>query len=102
MKKQVLLLVCLLMTVFSNMAFGQDVVIDGIFYRLGGDEACVIKKSNGYKGDITIPSTVIFNGLSYTVNLITTEAFSGSTGLTSITLPNSIKTIGDKAFSGCI
>ena len=54
-----------------------------------------------YSGDITIPSTVTYNGINYSVTSIGDSAFYGCQGLTSITIPNSVTSIGDYAFAGC-
>lgn len=52
-------------------------------------------------GDLTIPSTVTYNGTSYSVTTIGSCAFGNCSGLTSVTIPNSVTFIRDYAFSGC-
>ena len=55
----------------------------------------------GYSGtlmDVVIPS--YYKG--YNVTSIGYEAFSGCTGLTSVTIPGSVTSIGERAFNGCI
>ncbi|MCR4812141.1 MAG: leucine-rich repeat protein [Bacteroidales bacterium] len=52
-------------------------------------------------GDLTIPSTVTYNGTTYSVTSIGNSAFSGCTGLTSLTIGNSVTSIGNYAFSAC-
>lgn len=47
-----------------------------------------------------IPETVVYNGITYEVVGIDDGAFANSP-ITSITIPNSVTNIGDRAFSGC-
>ena len=58
--------------------------------------------SNEYEGAITIPSSVSYNGKTYSVTSIEVQAFQDCSGLTSVTIPNSVTSIGIGAFSGCI
>ena len=81
---------------------------DGIYYLFkdgGVVVSCVGDPTksdrNKYSGEIVIPETVIHNGLTYNVVGIFTCAFYGCTDLTSITIPNSVTSIGDYAFYGC-
>ena len=65
----------------------EEAIIDGINYRLNEETktAEVIKKSEGYEGDIIIPETVVFNKVAYRVTSIEEEAFLDCSSLTSIT-----------------
>ena len=56
---------------------------------------------NDVSGDVVIPSTVIYNGTTYSVTSIGNSAFSGCSGLTSVTIPTGVSSIGGRAFSGC-
>ena len=57
--------------------------------------------SNEYKGGISIPSSVSYNGETYSVTSIGKDAFEDCDALTSITIPNSVTSIGNGAFSSC-
>lgn len=54
-----------------------------------------------YKGEISIPSKVTYNGITYTVNEINEQAFAGSSYLTSVIIPESVTVIGHSAFRYC-
>lgn len=121
MKKLLLALVLLLSIGFSQKAFAYDFWAvnnngDTIFYRFiaGSDstvqvtyegtiqifQGWVTVSGKGYNGDITIPSTVTFNGKTYTVSTIGEYAFYNGR-ITSITLPGTIATIESHAFEYC-
>ena len=53
-----------------------------------------------YSGDIIIPSSVSYGGNTYNVEAIMKDAFIG-TGITSITLPTTLRVIGADAFAEC-
>ncbi|MCR5360933.1 MAG: leucine-rich repeat domain-containing protein [Bacteroidales bacterium] len=57
--------------------------------------------SDEYSCDVVIPSSVTYNGTTYSVTSIGDGAFRNCTGPTSIEIPNSVKSIGNSAFSRC-
>ena len=73
-------------------------IINGINYRLDEENltAEVIKK-DGYKGDIIIPETVVFNERTYRVTSIGEGAFAYS-DLISIVIPDTVTYIDGGAF----
>ncbi len=100
MKTKILLLwmICML---WSMQTHGK-ILVDGIYYNFLGKNATVTSANNGgrYDGNVVIPETVIYSGIAYSVTSIGDNAFSYS-GLTSITIPNSVTSIGNDAFYNC-
>jgi len=105
--KQILKLTLLLLALLlPATAHAHDFEVDGIYYRIDGDNATVTDADGNwqtpdYSGDVTIPETVTYNGTTYSVTEIGYNAFEYCSGLTSITIPNSVTTIGYSAFRGC-
>ena len=101
MKRTLLLLIAALLPLLTN---AYDAEIDGIYYNFSYDEATVTYLKydyNSYSGFVVIPSTIIYNGKTYTVASISDYAFYDCVFLTSVTIPNSVKSIGRQAFGGC-
>ncbi len=77
-------------------------VIDGVRYSFKDGRAAVVgRRLSNIIGSIDIPSSVTYNGRSYSVTSIGDDAFSYCSGLTSVTIPNSVTSIGNCAFDGC-
>lgn len=60
-----------------------------------------VSTANRYVGDITVPDSVSYKGHDYKVVGISDSTFYGCTGLTSITISDSVNSIGQFAFYGC-
>ena len=93
------LLLALLGTASSALAY--DFNVDGIYYYITGDNTVVVTSSGSYTGSVTIPSSVTYDGKTYSVTAIGGYAFAYCSGLTSVTIPNSVTEICIYAFSGC-
>ena len=95
----VLLSAIMVIGIFSIIPFAAGAETSGSFeYSVLDDGTASIKKyiDNGSK-TVDIPSTID----GYKVTKIGNGAFSGCTGLKSVTIPSSVKEIGGGAFSGC-
>lgn len=60
-----------------------------------------INNLDGYRGSITIPDSVLYEGNYYIVRTIGSSAFMDCSELTSVNIPNSIISIGGSAFAYC-
>ena len=105
MKKSLFTIAFILLSAISAHAYDFSAVCSTgqtLYYTINGDYVSVSRDySNSPTGNLVIPETVTFNGITYAVNSISSRAFQGCTELTAVTIPNSIISIGDHAFSGC-
>ncbi len=70
-------------------------------YYLDNGEAVLNGYTGTLSGALTIPSSVMYENVSYSVTRINSWAFSSCSGMTSVTIPASITTIGYYAFGDC-
>lgn len=79
----------------------ENVVVDGITYNTYADTQTA-ELCNGYecKDDVIIPEAIEINGVKYAVTKINDYSF-GYTDVTSVSLPNTLETLGDEVFIGC-
>ena len=104
MKKLFTLLFALVAT---TALWAEDFSVGGIYYNILTDKTNEVEVThrgsnyyddNEYSGSVTIPSSVTYNGTTYSVTSIGWYAFADCSGLTSITIPNSVTEIGRGAF----
>ena len=100
----------LFVIVATTALWAEDFEINGIYYNFLDDKTNEVEVTfrgssydsyNEYSGSITIPSTVTYNGTTYSVTTIGDGAFYWCAGLTSVIIGNSVKSIGDNAFAYC-
>lgn len=99
--KRCLLALLLLAGVFTASA--ADFMVGNIYYNIIGDNQVEVTApdSTKYSGDITIPATVVNNGVTYQVTRLGTGAFVSCYDMTSIELPEGLTEIGASSLSGC-
>ena len=80
----------------------QAVTIDGVRYTLMGNNTIKCKAADKKDlVDLVIPAKIEIEGLPYLVVEIEPEGFKGCKNLRSVTLPNTLKLIGEQAFWNC-
>ncbi|MGM9712650.1 MAG: leucine-rich repeat domain-containing protein [Prevotella sp.] len=98
------LIAAMLSVAYSASAY--HFYVDGIFYGKYANEDKVYvtfqnMNFNTYSGSVVIPDKVTYNGTTYPVVMVGESAFYGCSGLTSVTIPNSVTAIGGSSFYGC-
>ena len=103
------MLIAVLLT--GSLAFAHEFEVDGIFYNITSETDLTVEVtykgsysnsySNEYSGQVTIPETVTYNSMTYSVTNIGTSTFSGCSNLTNVTIPNNVTSIGNYTFDNC-
>ena len=91
---------------FKKIVDGTEepsIIVDGFEYLIISDHEKTAKVVGGpSEGDIEIPSSFVYNEETYSVKAIDDRAFYGYSEMNSITIPNSVASIGNSAFANCI
>lgn len=75
--------------------------VDGIYYQISSNNNKTATVVYGdYEGAVNIPENVVIDGIEYQVTGIDDAAFYNCNNITSITIPQSVTTIGKDAFYG--
>jgi len=101
-------LFALFLIVSASLGIAQAEIIENVnigdykYYLDTESKRAEVASKGYYSGDITIPSSVEYDNVTYTVTSIGHAAFHSCVNLTSVTLPNSIIQISSSAFQYCI
>lgn len=94
-----------LLALLPLVAYADAVEINGLYYNLNGNKAEVTRNPNNYpnnySGVVEIPDKVTYENIEYDVTSIGYRAFA-NTSVTSVTIPNSVTTIGNQTFEHCL
>lgn len=70
-------------------------------YQAQSENTVAIMASDVVEAEYVIPETVNHDGTDYTVTAINNNAFKNHVALTTVSIPETVVTIGDGAFAGC-
>ena len=105
MKKLLFIFIALIALSAQSWAYDFSYTYQGqtLYYSIVGGNAEVTYQDSytNLTGSLTIPSSVTYNGTTYSVTSIGIYAFRNCSGLTSVTIPNSVTSIGNYAFRNC-
>ncbi|MBQ1192016.1 MAG: leucine-rich repeat domain-containing protein [Bacteroidales bacterium] len=98
--KRIVFFLCTLLC--ANVLLAQDFWNGTLHYYIANGTATVYGYDySAHPTNIVIPSTVTYEGITYSVTAIGDYAFEDCWNLTTITIPNSVTAIGWYAFNGC-
>lgn len=97
-KNSLLTLLLLLVSIPALCASFND---EDFSYSIINDTSVAISANNSLTGVVTIPSTVSYEGKTYTVTVIGESGFSGKSDVVSFVLPQTIEKISSQAFAYC-
>lgn len=84
------ILAAVIMLITTLPALAQDFEVNGIYYNIIDETSKTVEVTSGenkYSDSITIPSSVTYKGISYSVTQIGYASFCDCFNLTSISIP---------------
>ena len=91
--------------------WSYDFKYGNLYYNITDEEAKTVEVTyevysgidnySSLSGELYIPTSVNYNGGDYTVTSVGERAFFFCSSITSVIIPNSVKTIGNDAFYNC-
>lgn len=84
----------------ASIGNGIDSEHNALYYPPFGDDWWTDQQPNLW-GDVIVPSTIEYEGETYTVTEVAENAFCRTTAVSSVKLPKTIKVIGSSAFKMC-
>ena len=102
-KKFRAILAIAMMLTFGIQTLAENIEIDGIYYSTYESDktASVISGTNKYSGEVIIPGSITYNDIEYTVTIINSYAFEGCSGMSKLSIPNTISKILYGTFDDC-
>ena len=89
-----------LLALMPTAMWAQTFTQDNLSYTVTGEGTVSVSKTAGLTGDVYIPSSVVYEDVTYAVTAIPEYAF-GNTTITSVTIPASVGSVGARAFQLC-
>lgn len=108
-KKKKIFTLLLAVAASVGTMFAEGVKIGDLYYFLDESsqkasvECQIYGASTNYEGitNLSIPSSIVYNNITYTVTTVGYHAFDNCQTLTSVIIPNSVKIIDNRAFAVC-
>ena len=80
---------------------GEKAEVDGLWYEFFKDSrTATLIYNEAYEGAVSVPANVSRDGIEYNVTAVGEGAFEGLAQVTAVSLPESVTTIGARAFYG--
>ncbi len=98
------LLVLAVMLLKGTCVYAQKVLIDSVYYTLDGatkTAEIAVQSTSTAVGEVVINDSVTYEGVNYAVSKMADGAFAECNQLTSITLPQTLRNLGQYAFLRC-